>query len=135
MIDYRKFLGSRNFRIALLSAFNWVPDEYIVRLQYLLQTGKRLKIKNPRRFNEKMQCYKLYYRNPEMLRCTDKPAVRQYVKERGLEDILVPLLGVFEDSKSIDFESLPSKFVAKTTDGGGGNEVLICKDKEGELNK
>ena len=31
--------------------------------------------------------------------------------------------------EEIDYSKLPNKFVAKTTDGGGGNQVLICKDK------
>lgn len=114
----------------ILSGMSWVPDKALVRLQYFLQTGKKLKLKNPDRFNEKLQAYKLFYRDPVMLRCTDKLEVREYVKERGLEDILVPVLNVWQDWKEVDYDKLPSKFVIKTSDGGGGNEVLICRDKE-----
>lgn len=129
MKDYRKFIKSRNLRMAILSGMEWIPDSWMVRLQYFLQTGKKLHLKKPVLFNEKMQAYKLFYRDEEMLRCTDKVEVRQYVKEKGLEEILVPLYAIGNNLEEIDFENLPKKFVIKTSDGGGGNEVLICKDK------
>lgn len=69
-----------------------------------------------------------------MLRCTDKYEVRSVVKEMGLADILIPLIGVYDSAEAIDFEKLPMQFVAKTTDGGGGNQVFICRDKR-ELDK
>ena len=44
-------------------------------------------------------------------------------------EYLIPLIGIFDKVEDIDFNALPRQFVAKTTDGGGGNQVLICKDK------
>lgn len=118
----------------ILSAMQWVPDKTMVRLQFLLQTGRRLRLKNPESFNEKMQAYKLFYRDPVMLACTDKLEVRKYVKDKGLEEILVPLHQVAEGWEEIDFEKLPEKFAIKTSDGGGGHEVIVCPDKKA-LNK
>ena len=132
MIDYRKIIKSKNFRIKLLSTLSWVPDKIIVTLQYFIQTGKILHLNSPRSFNEKLQAYKLYYRNPEMLRCTDKLEVRKYVEEKGLGSILVPLLGIYEDVSDINFDKLPNCFVIKTTDGGGGSQIYICREKQGE---
>jgi glycosyltransferase len=101
----------------------------MIQLQYWIHTGRRLNIKNPQRFTEKLQLYKLKYRDPLMLRCTDKYEVRSVIKEFGFADILIPLIGVYDSAEAIDFHKLPSKFVAKTTDGGGGNQVFICRDK------
>lgn len=129
-MDYRKFIKSRNLRMLILSGFQWMPDELIVRIQYYLQTGKRLRLKNPQYFNEKLQAYKLFYRDPVMLECTDKLKVREFVEDRGLKEILVPIYGVFNSLEEIDFEKLPDKFVIKTNDGGGGNEVLVCDGKD-----
>lgn len=70
------------------------------------------------------------YRNPEMLRCTDKYEVRKYIEEKGMGEYLIPLIGIYNNVEDIDFKGLPRQFVAKTTDGGGGNQVLICKDKQ-----
>lgn len=133
-MDYKKMIRSRTLRIKILSLLNWIPDSIMIPLQYRIHTGRSLNLKNPQRFTEKLQLYKLKYRNPIMLRCTDKYEVRSVVKEFGLTDILIPLVGVYDSVEDIDFESLPQQFVAKTTDGGGGNQVFICRDKR-ELDK
>ena len=114
----------------ILSGLQWIPDKTMVRLQYYLQTGKRLKLKHPVLFNEKLQAYKLFYRDEMMKSCTDKIEVRQYVEEKGLKRILVPVIYIANNIDEIEFDKLPPKFVIKTSDGGGGNEVLVCKDKE-----
>ena len=129
-MNYKKLIRSRALRIKILNILGWLPDELMVRVQYWIHTGRRLNLKNLKRFTEKLQVYKLEYRNPLMLRCTDKYEVREVVKEMGLEDILIPLIGVYNSTKEINFELLPNQFVAKTTDGGGGNQVLICRNKK-----
>ena len=128
-MNYRNIIKSRDLRVKLLTFLSWVPDSIMLRLQYWLQTGRRLNLKNPKRFTEKLQLYKMKYRNPDMLRCTDKYEVRKYIEEKGFGEYLIPLIGVYNSVGEIDYSKLPNKFVAKTTDGGGGNQVLICKDK------
>jgi hypothetical protein len=108
---------------------SWVPDAPMLKLQYRLHTGRKLNLKNPQRFTEKLQLYKLKYRNPEMLRCTDKFEVRGFVEDHGLGEILIPLIGIYNSVSEINFAELPDKFVAKTTDGGGGNQIFICRNK------
>lgn len=83
----------------------------------------------PRRFTEYLQIYKATYRNVVMHRCVDKYEVRNYVTELGLGSILTSLYGVYNKAEDIDFDTLPNKFVMKTTNGGGGENVIICKDK------
>lgn len=128
-MNYRNIIKSRDLRVKLLTFLSWIPDNIMLRLQYWLQTGRRLNLKNPKRFTEKLQLYKMKYRNPDMLRCTDKYEVRKYIEEKGLGEYLIPLIGVYNSDEEIDYSKLPNTFVAKTTDGGGGNQVLICKDK------
>lgn len=128
-MNYRNLIKSRELRVKLLTFLNWIPDGIMLRLQYWLQTGRRLNLKSPKRFTEKLQLYKMQYRNPDMLRCTDKYEVRKYIEEKGFGEYLIPLIGVYDTIDAIDFAKLPNKFVAKTTDGGGGNQVFICKDK------
>ena len=117
-------------RMKILSALSWIPDELMIPLQYKIHTGRWLNLKYPTRFTEKIQLYKLKYRNPLMLKCTDKYEVRNVVKDMGLERILISLIGVYDTIEEINFKDLPDQFVAKTTDGGGGNQVLICRDKK-----
>jgi len=128
-MNYKKLIKSRTLRIRVLSLLSWIPDRVMIPLQYWIHTGRKLNLRNPTRFTEKLQLYKLNYRNPLMLRCTDKYEVRKVIEEMGLQDILIPIIGIYDKPSNIDFNKLPNEFVAKTTDGGGGNQVFICRDK------
>ena len=128
-MNYRKIIKESNNRVKILTFLGWIPDSIMLRLQYWLQTGRILNLKNPKRFTEKLQLYKLKYRNSDMLRCTDKYEVRSYIEEKGLGKYLIPLIGIYDKVEDIDFKALPRQFVTKSTDGGGGNQVLVCKDK------
>ena len=78
-------------------------------LQYRIKTGNKLNLKNPKRYTEKIQWYKLYYRSRLMIPCVDKYDVRDYVKNIGLSNILNRCYGVFEEPEEIDFNVLPKK--------------------------
>lgn len=131
-MNYNRIIKSRKLRLKILSLLNWIPDKLMIRIQYRIKTGRKLNLKNPKRFTEKLQGYKLYYRDPLMTKCSDKYLVRNYVKEKGLSHILNELYGVYDKIDEIDFDNLPEKFVIKTTNGSGTN--IICKDKN-KLNK
>lgn len=129
MFDYKKIIKSRNIRVKIMQLLSFIPDEQVVKLQYRIKTGRKLDLNNPTRFTEKLQWYKLYYRDPVMAKCVDKYTVRNYVKAKGLDFILTPIVGIFNSVDEIDFGTLPEKFVVKDTLGGGGNSVIIIKDK------
>src|SRR5690625_4768072 len=114
-------------RFKILDLLRFIPDKYMIELQYFIKTGRKLNLKNPKRFTEKLQWYKLFYRDPLMTKCADKYQVREYVKERGHGDILIPNYGVYSNAREIDFESLPDKFILKTNNSSKTN--IICKDK------
>ena len=89
--------------------------------------GRKLDLKHPRDLNEKINWLKFNSDTSEWTRLADKYRVRDYVKERGLENILVPLLGKWDSAEEIDFNILPKQFVLKTNNGAG--TVLVIKDK------
>ncbi|MBR4370162.1 MAG: hypothetical protein IKS92_03895, partial [Victivallales bacterium] len=60
----------------------------MIRLQYRIKLNRTLNLGNPVRFTEKLQWYKLHYRNPVMHQCVDKYEVREYVESKGLGDTL-----------------------------------------------
>ena len=99
----------------------------MIQFQYWMKLHRKLNLKNPRRYTEKIQYYKLYYRNEKMPICVDKYRVREYLESKGLSNILVKLYGVYEKVEDIPFETLPNKFVLKTSNGSGTN--IICRDK------
>ena len=89
---------------------------------------KKLNLKNPQTFNEKMQWLKIYNRNPKYSEMVDKYQVKQYVANIIGEEYIIPTLGVWDKFDDIDFDSLPNQFVLKCTHDSGG--LVICKDKE-----
>ena len=103
---------------------------YCIEKQFMANTGFPLSLDNPQTFNEKLQYLKLYYHkhpNPLMTICSDKVAVRDYIKEKIGEEYLIPCLGVWDNPDDIDFEKLPNQFALKVNWGSGQN--IIVKDK------
>lgn len=129
-MDYKKLIKSRSTRIKIMQLLSFVPDSWMLRLQYRIKTGRKLNLKNPKRFSEKLQWYKLNYRNPLMPRCVDKYDVRQYISEIGLGDTLATCYGVYGSTEAIDFDALPKSFVLKDTLGSGGNSVIVVENKD-----
>ena len=106
------------------------PDALYLRLMYYFQTGKRLHLKHPKTFNEKLQWLKLHDRKPEYTTMVDKNAAKAYVANIIGEEYIVPTLGVWDNPEEIVWDKLPRQFVLKTTHGGGSKGVIICRDKE-----
>ena len=128
-MNYKDLIKSRKTRIKILQLLSFIPDEIMLKLQYRIKTGRKLNLKNPQRFTEKLQWYKLNYRNPLMVQCVDKYDVRKYIEDCGLGNILNEMYGVYDSPEEVDFTILPNEFVIKDTLGGGGNAVIIVSDK------
>lgn len=99
----------------------------LARIRYFVRFRKCLNLKNPKTLNEKILFLSLKTDTNLWTRCADKYEVRGYVEEKGLKDILVPIIGVWNKVSDIDFGKLPNEFVLKTTHGSG--DALIVKDK------
>ena len=129
MNGYKKIIKSQSLRNQILRMLCFVPDKTMLKLQYWIKTGRRLNLKKPQRFTEKLQWYKLYYKEPLMVQCVDKYDVRSYVEGKGLGHILNECYGVYDAVEEIDFDKLPNQFVLKDTLGGGGTTVILVEDK------
>lgn len=129
-MNYKRIFKNQNTRFAILKALSWVPDGVMLKLQYRIKLGRKCNLKNPKRWTEKLQVYKMYYRNPVLPQCVDKYEVRKFVESRGCADNLVKLYGIWDHANEIDFSQLPPSFVLKTTNGGGGEDVVLVRDKE-----
>ena len=73
-----------------------IPDKLYLKMLYQVRMGKKLNLKNPHSFDEKMQWLKLYDRRPEYTMMADKYEVRKYVQDKLGERYLIPLLGVWD---------------------------------------
>lgn len=108
----------------------WIhSDKLYVEALYKIYTGENLDLRNPRSFTQKTQWLKVYDHNPLYHKLVDKAEVKEYVEKIIGKEYIIPTLGVWESFDEIDFDSLPKKFVLKSTNGGGSTGVVICKDK------
>lgn len=128
MNGYKKIISSQKMRFAILRMLKFVPDKAMIKLQYRIKLKRKLNLKDPKRYTEKIQWYKLYYRNPVMMECVDKYGVRKYIEKKGFGNILNQLYQVVDRPEEINFDQLPDKFVIKTTNGSGTN--ILVKDKK-----
>jgi len=106
---------------------NFLPDKIYLKLIYRAKLGKKLNLKSPKTFNEKLQWLKLYNRKPEYTKLVDKYEVKKYVADLIGEEYIIPTLGVWDKFDDIEFDTLPNSFVLKCTHDSGG--LVICEDK------
>ena len=106
-----------------------LPNRIYLKWLFRLKMGEKLNLRNPQTFSEKLQWLKLYNRRPEYSQMVDKYAVKDYVAKIIGDEYIIPTLGVWDKPEDIDWDSLPDKFVLKTTHSGGSSGVLICRDK------
>lgn len=109
-------------------------DYAMSRLFFLIVMKKNLNLNNPITFNEKIQHYKLFYcrENPLVIQCSDKFKFRDYLKEKGLYENLIPLVGAWKNADDIPWTELPEKFALKCNHGCGYNIICSNKDKMSE---
>ncbi len=100
------------------------------KVMYKQLLGKKLDLKNPQTFNEKINWLKIYkYPNIDVIaKCADKYLVRDYLKKISMDKYLVRLIGVYKNVDEINWEKLPQKFVLKCNHGSGYN--IICTNKK-----
>lgn len=128
-MNYKAIIKSRNLRLKLLRMLTFIPNGMMLRIQYFIKQGKRLDLKNPKLFTEKIQWLKLHDRNECYHAMVDKVRAKEYVAKIIGEQYIVPTYGVWDSVDEVDFASLPEQFVLKTNTGGGNLNVVICKSK------
>lgn len=106
---------------------NRVAPVMVAKARYKKTFGQYPDFKHPKNLNEKILWLSLHSDISQWTRLADKYSVREYVKEKGLEDTLVHLYGVWEKAEDIEWGKLPESFVLKTTNGSGTNIVVTDK--------
>lgn len=98
------------------------------RLRYMHQRGHWPNLKHPQDMSE-ILISKLF--TPpicqQLSQYVDKVRVRDFIRQQGLEDILLKHYGVWNRPEDIDFDALPQQFILKANNGCGNH--YICRDK------
>jgi len=115
------FLASNGF-------LNWLPDKPYLKLFYWGMVGKKLNLREPKGFNEKLQWLKLYFRDDAYKKLVDKYEVKSYIHDHYPEIRLINTLGIWNNAEDVDYNSLPNQFVVKCTHDSGS--TIICQRKQ-----
>lgn len=105
----------------------WMSTKANVSLIYYLKTGRKLSLKQPKLFNEKLQWLKIYDCNENYRKLVDKISAKKEVAAIIGEQYIVPVYGIWSSVDEIDFDKLPNKFVLKCNHDQGS--VILVKDK------
>lgn len=130
LYPYFKNPGKFFQRIALkklLAKKDCYSQRKYIEKKFEIDLGYKLNLESPKTFNEKMQWLKFYNQQNIFSLMADKHTVKKYVSDRVGEEHVAEEYGCWDHFDKINFESLPSAFVLKTTHGCGS--MFICKDK------
>lgn len=115
-------------KLKYLHLLDSLSDEMYLRIMWRGNVHRRLNLKKPKSFNEKLQWLKLHDRNPLYHMMVDKYESKEYVAQLIGSNHVVPTYGVWDCFTDIDFSRLPNQFVLKATHDSGG--VVICRNKD-----
>lgn len=116
------------FVIDLLARLHILTPIRVARLKFFYKLHRWPDFEHPKDINEKINWMKFYGDTTLWPLLADKYRVRAYVKDYGLEDILIPLIGKWDTVEDIDWDKLPQQFVMKCNNGSG--DVVVCPDKK-----
>lgn len=123
-------MNDNYFLYCIKQILRYLPDNLYLRIKYRFIFGKSLNLKSPTSYNEKLQWLKLYDRRPEYELMVDKLQVKSLVCKKIGSQHVIPTLGYWNTPEEIEWDTLPDKFVLKTTHGGGNEGVIVCHNKK-----
>lgn len=107
--------------------------KYAVRFYLKNNTGVKMDFKHPKDLNQKINWLKFYGDTSRWPMLADKWAVRKFVADQGLGDILIKNYGHWYDADQINFDELQYPCVIKTNHGSGMNMFLHKKPSKDDI--
>ena len=117
---YLSILLARCFRVL-------TTDKLTIKFQYFHQRKKWPNFRDPKDLSEIILSERLSPKFDKYALYADKLKVREFVRSKGLEKILLKHYGCWKRPEDIDFDRLPKKFILKANNGCGNH--VICKNK------
>lgn len=120
---------SKIIRNGIKKALTTISPKLETYINYRVVFGEWIDKKNPQDINAKINLLKIndYYKNPAVTMCVDKYKVREYLAQKGYENLSAHVYGIYDSIEDIDWSKLPQAFAIKCNHGSGYN--IIVKDK------
>src|SRR5690554_6950875 len=111
---------------------NFLSPKLNTKIIFRLKMKRKLDLKEPTLFNDKIQYLKLKYYNSNkyIKELANKVTVRQHLDDIGMGKIKNDSFGIFNNAEDIPFNMLPNQFIIKWNFGSTLN--YIVKDKKSE---
>ncbi len=113
--------------LILRSLFPQLMIERDLRKKYFETFGRALNIRNPKLFTEKVQHRKIFDKDPRLTLCADKVLVKDYVRKRLGDDILISTLFSGRKLPPLAQRNWDLPFVIKANHGSGLNIFVRTK--------
>ncbi|MGA9211152.1 ATP-grasp fold amidoligase family protein [Kaistella sp.] len=115
-------------RLYIFTKYRLRSDRYYIKKNFKNIVGRDLNLRVPKTMTEKIQWYKINYKNPLIIQCADKYAVREYVANTIGEQYLVPLVFHTQDYREVKSENLPDYPIVIKANHTSGTTHFV-KDK------
>jgi|SRR5690554_3215221 len=109
--------------------FKFIPAKTALKIHYRTITERKLNLKKPQRFTEKIHFYKINYKNNLMTVCADKYKMREFITKLGYHNYLSNIYQVLDRIEDLNVQLLPDKFVIKANNGSGTN-IFISRKRD-----
>lgn len=108
----------------------YMPKKTARAICFRKQHGYKMDFQNPCTLDEKLNWLLANRIGSEYGIYADKVRVRDYVKEKGFEELLPTIYGVWEHAKEIPIKELPGQFILKCNHASGDDYYEIVRNKE-----
>lgn len=110
---------------------------YYAKKEFKHVFGREMNLKHPSNLIEKFYWIENHCDLSLMTLCSDKYLVRDFIKEKGVSELLTRLYAKWDSPDDISFVGLPNEFILKINNGSG--DVVIIRDAKqanlGEIRK
>lgn len=117
----------KDINVKIKKMLSFLSDKMYLKLYFFFKYKKRLNLKEPKTFNEKLNWLKLNDRKEIYVTMVDKYKAKEYVASLIGSEYIIPTIGVYDKFDEIDFDKLPQQFVIKCNHDSGS--VIVCRDK------
>lgn len=118
----------KNIRLRDKALFRILPLQLKYPFHFRKVMGRWPRLLSPKDYSDFIARDCFFGRHNKHAYLADKYEVRKYVEKKGLSDILIPLLGVWDKAEDINFDTLPDQFALKCNHSCAMN--IICYDKK-----